>query len=56
MEFIENTDLIALVGVLAALLLGGLVYALHRVQQQLGRRQAELGASREIEASGGNGK
>ncbi len=51
MEFIENTDLIAVVGVLAALLLGGLVYALQRVQQQLGRRQAELDASREIETS-----
>ncbi len=51
MEVIENTDLIVIVGVLAALLLGGLVYALYRVQQQLGRKQAELDAGREIEAS-----
>ncbi len=51
METLEYTDLIVVVGVLAALLLGGLGYALHRVQQQLGRRQAELDASRDVEAS-----
>ncbi len=49
MEALENTDLIVLVGILAGLLLAGLLFSLYRMQLQARRLGAELDASRQRE-------